>query len=191
MHTDELWQVFDTNGERISSPGYKSSLGNPKKGTTNQYIGAASVWLYRRTGSGEIEILFQQRSPKVKNGGLWDVSAGGHINNNERVVDAAVRELYEEIGAKARPDDLEFIFHFKTFFDVQMFINYFLCDWTGRPDDFNFDDGEVSQVKWVKLADFNQFIDKNAKPPLKNGHYTRELTKYWLEKKQADGNLTQ
>ena len=161
MHTDELWQVFDTNGERISSPGYKSSLGNPKKGTTDQYIGAASVWLYRRTGSGEIEILFQQRSPKVKNGGLWDVSAGGHINNNERVVDAAVRELYEEIGAKARPDD------------------------------FNFDDGEVSQVKWVKLADFNQFIDKNAKPPLKNGHYTRELTKYWLEKKQADGNLTQ
>ena len=189
MHQDELWQVYDANGERVSSEGYKSSLGNPKIGTTDAYVGAASVWLYRYTGDNDVEVLFQQRSPQVTNGGLWDVSAGGHINNGEKVVDAALRELREEIGAEVSASDLEFIFKYKTFFDVQMFINYFLCNWTDRPDVFHFDDNEVSQVKWIKLSNFDKFIDAGAKPPLKNGYYTRELSKFWLRKKQSDGNI--
>lgn len=184
MHSGELWQEFDARGERVDGAGYDATLGNPEKGS---YVGASAVWLYRRTDAG-VEVLFQQRSLSVNNGGKWDVSAGGHINNGERTVNAAVRELHEEIGVNVLPEDLEFIFKLKTFFKVQMFTHYYLCDWTGREDEFAFDDGEVSAVKWIKLVDFDKFVDENAKDAIKNAFFTRELTKFWLNKK--NGNFT-
>lgn len=184
MHTDELWQAYNANGERISG-GYDAALGNPKNGASDVYVGAASVWLYRHVGD-EIEILFQQRAPQISNGGKWDVSAGGHINDEEATVAAAVRELSEEIGVTVAPEDLEFIFRLKTFFKIQMFINYYICDWTGKPEDFHFADGEVSQVKWVKLSEFDDFVDKYAKQPIVDAHFTRELAKFWLGNKYGN-----
>lgn len=186
MHTDELWQEFDAQGERSKGVGYDASLGNPLRGGGDIYVGAAAVWLYRRTEHG-LEVLFQQRSPKISNGGKWDISAGGHINRGEREVDAAVRELAEEIGAKAQPEELEFMFKLKTFFNVQMYVFHYLCDWTGKDDEFVFDDGEVSAVKWVPFSELDEFIDGCVKDPIKNAKFTRELTKFWLSKK--DGNL--
>ncbi len=185
MHTDEKWQVYDMEGERVDTDGYDAALGGPLNGESDAYVAAAAVWLYRYTNEG-IEVLFQQRAPQVRHGGKWDVSAGGHINNGERTVDAAVRELFEEIGARAKAEDLEFMFKLKTFFEVQMYAYHYLCDWTGKGDDFSFDDGEVSAVKWVKLKDFDKFIDENAKDPIKNAFFTRELTKFWLTKKNGN-----
>lgn len=181
MHSDELWQEFDTTGTRIAGKGREPSLGNPRTGE-DVYVGAASTWLYRRTEKG-IEVLFQQRSMNVdNNAGKWDVSAGGHINQGETVLDAAVRELNEELGVKIEPEKLEFIFQLKTFFEVQMFTNFFMCDFTGREDEINFSDGEVQAVKWVPLAEFDEFVDANVKKPIQQAFFTRELTKFWMKK---------
>lgn len=43
--------------------------------------------------------------------GSWALP-GGHLDRGERVIDAAVRELFEEAGTVAQPDDLAFVGYF-------------------------------------------------------------------------------
>lgn len=175
MHHDELWQEYSLNGTRLNNGGRSSALDNPTPddGVT---LGIVLVWLYRRTDDGP-ELLFQQRAPQVNNGGLWDVSAGGHINYREPTLDAAIRECREEIGATLTPDDLQlgYVDYVPT-----RFRHYYFCDWTGHPDKFHFDDHEVSAVRWVRLSELDTFIDQYAKPSIRNSQLTRHLLKHWL-----------
>ena len=123
---------------------------------------------YRKTKSG-IEILLQKRSKYVdRNALFWDVSAGGHVDYGEEKLDAAVREAREEIGANIDKSQLELLYTQRV---PSNFRVIYLYDYTGAPDDFHFDDHEVAEVKWVNINDFKDFIDKNAKPPLKKDQY--------------------
>ena len=179
MHHDELWQNFKHNG--LPNGSYPSKLGNPPV-DSDDVVGACCVWLYRY-GKNGIEVLFQKRSKVVDyNAEKWDVSAGGHLNYGEDIVTGVLREAREEIGAKLDPEKLEYVFSLRSVQGKNMLCNYFLYDWTGRADDFHFDDQEVSEVKWVPLQDFGVFIDKNAKDALKNAKHTLALTKTFLER---------
>ena len=104
MHSD-VWQVFDADGNALAGRGRDSALKNPdrEKGDTD-YGGGVAIWFIQKlektpdkpTG---IYVLFQQRSQFVDNNkGLWDVSAGGHINLGETNIETAIRETKEEIG---------------------------------------------------------------------------------------------
>ncbi len=183
QHQGELWQEFDKAGEPIKNGGRNPKLGNPKFGEP-VYTSVAIVWLYRKIADG-IEVLFQKRSEKVDRfGGFWDIAAGGHINYEESVLDAAVREAEEEIGAKITKDMLQLVVITPSLF-ANNILREFICDYTGKPDNFRFDDEEVSEVRWVKLSEFDQFIDEYAKPPLKEDVEIRELIKKSIK---AHGN---
>lgn len=53
------------------------------------------------------EILLQQRSLKDDScPRMWDSSASGHVDEHETAIEAARRELYEELGIKANINDL-------------------------------------------------------------------------------------
>ena len=59
-------------------------------------------------------ILFQIRSRvKESNPGLLDTSCAGHISAGDGSLNAAVRELREELGVKKSPRDLEYLFESK------------------------------------------------------------------------------
>ena len=175
MHDSETWQEFDKAGEPIKNGGRNPKLGNPGIGES-VYTSVAIVWLYRKTAD-DIEVLFQKRSDKVDRfAGKWDIAAGGHINYNESVLDAAVREAREEIGATITKDMLRLVVITPSLF-ANNILREFICDYTGHPDNFHFDDEEVSEVKWVKLSEFDKFIDENAKAPLKEDMEIRSLIK--------------
>ncbi|QQS19192.1 NUDIX hydrolase [Candidatus Saccharibacteria bacterium] len=44
--------------------------------------------------------MYTKRALNVSHPGLWDQSAGGHVDEDEDYITAAKRELYEEIGIK-------------------------------------------------------------------------------------------
>ncbi|MCR5262231.1 MAG: NUDIX domain-containing protein, partial [Clostridiales bacterium] len=64
----------------------------------------AHVWIVRKTGEGR-EVLLQKRSmDKDSFPGRWDTSSAGHIPAGEEPLGSALRELSEELGITARPD---------------------------------------------------------------------------------------
>ncbi|MFD0962704.1 NUDIX hydrolase [Pseudofulvibacter geojedonensis] len=69
------------------------------------------VWFY----TTENELLFQLRSPnKINYPNLWDVSVAGHIISGETSINAAIREVKEELGIHLSEDHLQYIGSHKT-----------------------------------------------------------------------------
>lgn len=186
MHSGEMWQDYSLAGVPLKNGGYDSSLGNPDL-NFKMLVGAANVWIYRHTATGDIEVLFQHRSELVdRNAGKWDISAGGHMNYGETILEASIRESREEIGAEIKEQDLRYICSFKSLSRKNMLAHYLLCNWTGKEDNFHFDDKEVSEVKWIPLSEFDEFIEANCKDAVVANTFARATTKFWLEKLRGD-----
>ena len=61
------------------------------------------IWFYTKKGC----ILLQQRSKhKETFPSFWDVSVAGHVLSGESILQAAIREVKEEIGLKVSKNDL-------------------------------------------------------------------------------------
>jgi isopentenyldiphosphate isomerase len=61
------------------------------------------IWLYTK----EDKILLQKRAMNKKVfPGLWDISVAGHIAAGESILDAALREVHEELGLEIKSEDL-------------------------------------------------------------------------------------
>ena len=178
MHKDELWQVYAPNGEAVNGESWNSALDNPEKSGSDVIVGVAVVLVYRHSENG-LELLWQRRSGKVDRWpGDYDYSAGGHINFGESLVEAAVREAYEEVGATISADDLRFVTMRP--FNKNRFAWVYVVDWTGKKDEFHFNDEEVSEVKWVLFNESEEFKEKYGKAPLKKDKLTLALLKEWF-----------
>ena len=66
-------------------------------------------------------------------------------------------------------------------FNRNRFAWVYAVDFTGREDDFKFDDGEVSEVKWVPYAEMEEFRSKYAKEPLRRDDFTFLTMNNWLK----------
>ena len=179
MHHDEMWQVYAPNGEAIPGEGWDSALGNPKYGESKAIIGGVVVFLYRINFDGELEFLWQARSMEVdRDSGYYDTSTSGHVNLGETPVEASIRELKEEIGAKIETSELKFVTSVSV--DQNTMAWMYLVDWTGRPDKFIFDDGEVSKVKWIRYDEMENFRKTFAKEPLRRADLSFLQLDVWL-----------
>ena len=68
----------------------------------------AHVWVARRR-EGRWEVLLQKRSAdKDSFPGKYDTSSAGHIRAGDEPLSSALRELEEELGIRARPEELQF-----------------------------------------------------------------------------------
>ena len=180
MHKDEMWQVYAPNGESIPGEGWGSALDNPENTGSDKIVGVAVVFVFRVNDAGVLELLWQRRSAEIdRYPGDYDISAGGHINLGESLVEGAVREAREEIGAEIDADDLHLVT--ERGFNKNRFAWVYAVDWTGRPETFHFDDREVSEVKWVAFSETEEFRKNYAKAPLKKDVLTFGLLEEWFK----------
>ena len=105
-------------------------------------------------------------------------SCNRHINLGESIIEAAIRETHEEIGAKITAEDLQFVTMRP--FNKNRFAWVWCVNWTEREGDFKFNDSEVSEVKWVPYAEMKEFREKYAKPPLQKDYLTFANLEEWL-----------
>ncbi|MBQ8984853.1 NUDIX domain-containing protein [Candidatus Saccharibacteria bacterium] len=159
---EELWQEYNQSGEPLKNGGRPA---HTESATGNRH-GVSRIWLFRKKGDS-FDVLFQKRSPFVRNANKYDASAGGHIDYGESPQDAAVRECAEEIGAKLEKSNLIF---FETSVNKWSLFFDFCYDWSGEPDDFHFDDQEVSEVKWVALEEIDNFVKQYTKDTIAVEH---------------------
>ena len=178
-HPGEVWQEFDYNGERLGGI-------EPRDfdETKSKLVGGSAIMLYR-VRDGQIEFLFQHRSKTLKgNPDKWDVSAGGHVNLNEPIIDTAIRETREEIGVDIDKNKLEFA---EYYIKEKLMVFLYFYDWGDRADEFSFDDHEVEEVKWVKYSEFESFLPM-LKPNLKRDLKFLRCLDEWNDKIQ-NGNI--
>ena len=81
--------------------------------------------------------------------GWWDVAVGGVVGPGETWADAAVRELYEELGIEGTRLTLLGIGAYRDP-DVQLVAATFLCHTEGP---FAFADGEITEAHWVSQTE--------------------------------------
>lgn len=94
----ELWDLYNSLGEPLSEiceRGYPLPDG--------KYHLVADVLPVNRDG----RILITKRHPKKTYGGMWETT-GGAVLSGEIALEGAARELYEETGLRAQPEELEY-----------------------------------------------------------------------------------
>lgn len=96
---DEWVDVVDAQGERTGSR-------VTKREAHARGLRHASVHTWIVTPRGEL--LVQRRAlTKENHPGLWDISSAGHVSAGESPVDAAVREMAEELGVQVDAGELQ------------------------------------------------------------------------------------
>ena len=121
--------------------------------------GTAHVWIIRPNGTNGFDVLLQKRSAnKDSYPGCYDVSSAGHLTAGSDYLESAVRELKEELGIEAAPDELSFVglrsefdkreFYGRTFFNREV-SKVYACEKTVEESELILDPAEVESVLWM------------------------------------------
>lgn len=100
----ELFDVRTETGEKtgiVRERGVAHRDGSPH--------GTAHIWVVRENERSGYDVLLQKRSEgKDSYPGCYDISAAGHVAAGDDFLESAVREIREELGIDAKPEELHF-----------------------------------------------------------------------------------
>jgi isopentenyl-diphosphate delta-isomerase type 1 len=155
----EHFDILDENGKKTGQ--VKLRIDVHKDGDWHK---AVHVWIINPSG----DLLLQRRSTnKETYPNMWDISSAGHISAGDDPISSAIRETEEELGLTLGEDEFEYLFTIKSqrVLHDGKYINNELDDIYLVEDDFdtsilNFNDGEVSEVKWMHYPEYEKHIDE-------------------------------
>lgn len=144
-------EMVDIYNERHEKMNYKKERKNL---TIGEYRLSTFIWVI----NDKEEILIQQRLASTKKmPNMWGATAGG-VKEDETSLEGAIRELSEELGIKAKKEDLIFIGSYKR---VNDFVEVWLCKKNAKIDNLVLETTEVQDAKWVKVNEFEQMINNH------------------------------
>ena len=101
----ELLDLLDENGEPSGQVRERTLVH-----LNGDWHRTSHVWVVRRRRDGGHDLLLQKRSRgKDSFGGCYDISSAGHIPAGQDYLESALRELKEELGIAAEPEDLRLV----------------------------------------------------------------------------------
>ena len=122
--------------------------------------GTAHVWIARMDSDGPALLLQKRSRTKDAYPGCWDVSSAGHLPAGSDFLESALRELAEELGLCAQPEELRFIgfrhrfarcfFHGRPFLDNEYAAVYLLLR-AVNPAKLRLQTEEVEAVRFFPL----------------------------------------
>lgn len=126
------------------------------------------TWVMRRDAAGRVQLLLQKRSAdKDSFPGCYDISSAGHVQAGDNCLDTALRELWEELGIKAEPQELQFVgihtakveteFYGKPFCNYEI-SNVYLYDKPVETEKLILQDSEVEAVKWMDFEELKKCV---------------------------------
>ena len=147
---DEFLDILTSDGKSTGKTSLKSEA--HQKGL---YHATVHVWFY----TDDHKILLQKRaSVKKVFPNLWDVSVAGHVAAGEKIENAAIREVNEEIGLTISEADLtkiglrkDEIVHPNRILDNE-FKHLFLCKLTKEISELTMQIGEVDDIQLFDLS---------------------------------------
>ena len=125
------------------------------------------IWLY--TDSGEI-VIQKRVANKDVFPNLWDVSVAGHVGAGESPLNAAYRELEEELGLNIPLENLNFIGNSKSSHKQneqltdKEFHHIYIARFNGSIDNLILQTEEVSEIRLVSINELkNKLLDTKFK----------------------------
>ena len=110
------------------------------------------------------KLLLQKRGAQLlTDPGRWDISVGGHVDNDEPYEQAALREMSEEIGLKQLTIN-ELTHFYKEATILGKVQRRFIRVYEVRVKHdlkINVDNREVSETKWFTIQEIKQLLLKN------------------------------
>ena len=143
----EYWDLYDADRKPLGR-----SIKRGDAFAEGEYYVCCEVWVRNSEG----KFLVTQRHPDKKAGGLWEFTGGG-VRAGETTRQAAVRELYEELGVHADESELSLL-------EVYRHKKYFMDIFVVRRDiDVNtltLQPEEVVDAKWVSGEELLRMIEE-------------------------------
>ena len=154
----ELLDLLDENGE-LSGQVRERTLVH----LNGDWHRTSHVWVVRRRRDGGHDLLLQKRSRgKDSFGGCYDISSAGHIPVGQDYLESALRELKEELGIAAEPEDLRLVGvhdgRYEGEFHGRIFKNHekshvFAYEKPVEIEKLKLQKEEVESVKWMRIED--------------------------------------
>ena len=139
------------------------------------------IWLI----NDKEQLLLQKRVQNKRAYPLhWDISAAGHISAGESSLEAAQKEVREEIGLDIPSDQFRFLFtikqerliHGDDFIDDEI-NDIYLVKYNGHTSDFKLGSDEVESVKWIDIPQFKAWIKGTGEKIVPHEEEYRHLLK--------------
>ena len=144
----ELVDVYNDKHEKLNYTKGRKEL------EIGEYRLSCFVWII----NDKDEILIQQRLATAKTcPNMWETTSGGAISGDTPIT-GVMRELEEELGIKAKKNDLKYI---GTYARVNDYVEVFMLKSNISVDELKIQEDEVQAVKWMKISDFEKLIKEN------------------------------
>ena len=156
----EFFDITDDNGIPTGKTISRSEAHD--KGIPHR---TAHIWIVRKVCDG-YQVLLQKRSAEKESfPGMYDTSSAGHIPAGCEPLESAIRELHEELGIEAAPENLHYAgafhaeyalpFHGQMFRDNE-FVSVYVYDKSVEMDDIRIQEDEIEKVEWFDLQEVYQ-----------------------------------
>lgn len=143
----EFNDIYDENRQRT---GRLHRRGNRwRKG---EYGLVVCVWVY----DGKGNILLTRRAPGKSFAGTWE-NSGGAAKAGESSLQAIVRELFEETGIRAKPEEFELL---ESCRDNIAFYDHYCLRRDTPLSDIVLLPGETDDVQWATFPQIHEMIQK-------------------------------
>lgn len=116
-----------------------------------QYGLVVCVWVY----DGKGKVLLTRRAPGKSYAGTWE-NSGGAVKAGESSRQAIARELFEETGITASPEEFEYLCSDQ---DSHIFYDFYCLKRETKPEEIVLLAGETDDAKWVTLAQVHDMIN--------------------------------
>lgn len=115
-----------------------------------------------RKQEGWEEVLLLRRANTNYMDGKWDFAGSGHVEEGETATQAVCRELFEETGLTAKPEDAKFLHVSHRIKEPTYYDFYFaIRSWEGKPSIRETD--KCSAMAWFPVDELPQDMIPNRR----------------------------
>ncbi len=159
----EYLDILDDKGKKTGSTAEYNDV--HKNGQIHRTV---HVWFI----NSKKQILVQKRSAnKSAYPSLWDISVAGHVSSGETSLEAAKKEVREEVGIELPDQAFTFLatlkqprtIHNKDFIDDE-FNDVYIAACDADISDLTIELKEVEEVRWLELPEFKEWVKGRGEP---------------------------
>lgn len=165
----ELFDVLDADGHKTGIVRERGVVH-----LDGSWHASVHMWIVRPNMQSGYDVLLQRRSLcKDSNPGCYDISSAGHMSAGQEPMEAAIREIGEELGIHAAPEDLHYMGIHRGVFDGEFYgrpfhdKEYSYCYVYTRPvdtDRLQLQVEEVDSVRWMDYAELVRAVQEGTLP---------------------------